>query len=175
MISLPDKITDYHYSLEYISLLIGRTLTYCKGHVIINDIGGWIIGEISNIVYYDNSNKVAAVRFRLKDSPNTLSLQAHECIELIHGDESHDAFGWKTLLKPKEMDEEKNINDLLPICQDFTGDYKKEGIWRINLAGMTKHSPTGNFGYMPFLKRYKTKEEAQSVREEIFKVIQLNF
>jgi hypothetical protein len=67
-----------------------------------------------------------------------------------------------------------NLDDILPICADYS--IRDGNIWRINLAGMKKHSPTGdNWGYAPFLKTYKTEEEAKLVRMEIFKTMKRFF
>ena len=63
-----------------------------------------------------------------------------------------------------------NLDDILPICADYS--MKGGNIWRINLAGMEKHSPTGdNWGYAPFQKTYKTEKEAKEVRLEIYETM----
>lgn len=75
-------------------------------------------------------------------------------------------------MKPKSQIKDKLLNEILPVCQDFSGNYKEEGIWRINLAGMRKHSPIGvNWGYAPFLNRYKTEQKAKQVRQEIYETM----
>lgn len=57
------------------------------------------------------------------------------------------------------------LEEVFPIC------INKDG-YTINLAGMKKHSPTGdNWGYSPFQKTYKTQEEAEKVRKELWKTI----
>ena len=57
------------------------------------------------------------------------------------------------------------LEEVFPICLDG-----KE--YRINLAGMNKLSPTGeNWGYAPLQKTYKTLEEAESIRKELWKTI----
>lgn len=57
------------------------------------------------------------------------------------------------------------LEEVFPICLD-----EKE--YRINLAGMNKLAPTGdNWGYAPFQKTYKTQEEAENVRKELWKTI----
>ncbi len=57
------------------------------------------------------------------------------------------------------------LEEVFPICLDG-----KE--YRINLAGMNKFSPTSeNWGYVPFQKTYKTVEEAEKVRKELWKTI----
>lgn len=57
------------------------------------------------------------------------------------------------------------LEEVFPIC------ISKDG-YTINLAGMQKYSPTGdNWGYAPFQKTYKTKEEAEKVRKELWKTI----
>lgn len=61
---------------------------------------------------------------------------------------------------------------MMPICQDFEGNFKEEGIYRINLSGVSSDlAPTGNWGYVPFQVRYKTKAEAKKVRTAIFEAI----
>lgn len=62
----------------------------------------------------------------------------------------------------------ERLNDALPICFDPTAVKK----WRINIAFMDRLSPTGmNWGYMPTLPTYETKEEAEKVRKELFEAI----
>jgi hypothetical protein len=57
------------------------------------------------------------------------------------------------------------LEEVFPICIGKYG-------YTINLAGMQKHSPTGdNWGYAPFQKTYKTQEEAEKVRKELWKTI----
>ena len=64
------------------------------------------------------------------------------------------------------------IDDVLPITQDFAPNYRAEGIYRINLACVNaKYCSTGNWGWEPFLKRYKTLKEAETVRTQIWKTI----
>jgi hypothetical protein len=57
-----------------------------------------------------------------------------------------------------------DLDDVLPIC------YEPKKGYVINLSGMEKNSPT-SFGYIPFGVFYKTREEAEEARKEIFKVI----
>lgn len=56
------------------------------------------------------------------------------------------------------------LEEVFPIC------IGKDG-FIINLAGMTKSAPTGDWGYAPFQKSYKTIEEAEKVRKELWKTI----
>jgi hypothetical protein len=57
------------------------------------------------------------------------------------------------------------LEEVFPICTSKDG-------YTINLAGMQKHSPTGdNWGYAPFQKTYKTHDEAEKVRKELWKTI----
>ena len=57
-----------------------------------------------------------------------------------------------------------DLEEIFPICIDKDG-------YNINLAGMMKHSPTGEWGYAPFRKTYKTHDEAVKVRKELWKTI----
>ena len=57
------------------------------------------------------------------------------------------------------------LDEVFPICLDGSE-------YRINLAGMNKLAPTGkNWGYAPLQKTYKTSEEAEKVRKELWKTI----
>jgi hypothetical protein len=56
------------------------------------------------------------------------------------------------------------LDEVFPICIDGEG-------YRINLAGMDKLCPTGFWGYVPFQKTYKTYDEANKVRKELWKTI----
>lgn len=64
------------------------------------------------------------------------------------------------------------LDDIFPICLDYSSNHKEEGCWRISLGGMRNYSPTGeNWGYAPFEKRYKTEEEAKKVRRELWRTV----
>ena len=57
------------------------------------------------------------------------------------------------------------LEEALPIS------ISKDG-YTINLAGMERHSSTGdNWGYVPFQETYKTREEAEKIRKELWKTI----
>ena len=57
------------------------------------------------------------------------------------------------------------LEEVFPICISGEG-------YTINLAGMDKLAPTGDdWGYAPFKKSYKTLEEAEKVRKELWKTI----
>lgn len=69
----------------------------------------------------------------------------------------------------ESLSELANLDDILPICADYS---EGKEMWKINLAGMEKNSPTGDvWGYAPFQKAYKTKAEAEEVRLEIFEAM----
>lgn len=59
------------------------------------------------------------------------------------------------------------LDEVLPICLDV-------GIGhRINLANVNNSSTGNNWYYEPFYSAYKTKEEAEKARLEIYKAIKL--
>lgn len=63
------------------------------------------------------------------------------------------------------VDEEAFLDEVFPICLS-------KDMFTINLAGMRQHAPTGdNWGYAPFLKTYKTHDEAKQVRREFWETI----
>ena len=67
----------------------------------------------------------------------------------------------------KEID----LDEILPICSDYSDNGKENGIYRIHLANVNNSYTGNNWYYEPFLKRHKTKEEAVKARENIFNAI----
>ena len=72
------------------------------------------------------------------------------------------------LKTPKKV----QIDELLPICQDFSKGWRTLGQYKINLARLNKFVPTGDqWGYAPFEKKYRSLEEAKEARKEILRTI----